>query len=171
MVYFFYLIGFRFGVWLRRVKGYEAFKYFQVHGLLAPKQFILFDHLGNSIKHIQNITRKSIVLVSTSPAFVERSRSLEGSRSLSSGCGLDIVQSPVLDESLRVVSTVHPCRILGTATYQKIPEQDNDGHLSNRGDEDRGTFLDLRSEVLSLSAVVDEQKLRRGGSSPSHSKS
>jgi len=35
-----------------------------------------------------------------------------------------------------------------TVTYQEIPEQDNDSHLPNRGDEDRGTFLDLGSEVL-----------------------
>lgn len=35
------LIYFGLGVWLRRAKGYEAFEYFQVHGLLNTK-IVLF---------------------------------------------------------------------------------------------------------------------------------
>lgn len=37
---------------------------------------------------------------------------------------------------------------LEEATYQKISEQDNDGHLADRRNEDGGLFFDFRSKVL-----------------------
>lgn len=33
-------------------------------------------------------------------------------------------------------------------TYQKVAQQNNNGHLANIGNEDRGLLLDLRAEVL-----------------------
>lgn len=33
-------------------------------------------------------------------------------------------------------------------TYQQVPQQDNNGNLSNRGNEERGLVSDLVGEVL-----------------------
>ena len=75
------------------------------------------------------------------------SRSLNGAGSLSSSGRLDIVQSPVLDESLR--GGLVDISLEGWFdTYQEVPEQDNDRHLSNRRDENRCAFFDFRAEVL-----------------------
>lgn len=33
-------------------------------------------------------------------------------------------------------------------TYQKVAQQNNNGHLANGGNKNRGLLLDLRAEVL-----------------------